>query len=172
MINWRYFSLFQINHPDKDHWKVWDQPGKSPEWQAERYAPSLQAFWSAEAARRLGEEAFRRFHRTLLMTTHRHGRALHEPGTMLNAANEAGLDLPGFQESLSDKTCLERLARDHTAAEGLGVFGTPTLVFPGAEPVYLKLQRILAREESLDFWEVFRSTAVDRPYVLEFKRPH
>jgi 2-hydroxychromene-2-carboxylate isomerase len=98
--------------------------------------------------------------------------ALADSETLLVAAGDAGLDLARFQETLDDPSCLERLAKDHTRAIGRGVFGTPTFGFPNAEPVYLKLTRVLTPEESLGFWETFRSTAVDRPYVLEFKRPH
>ena len=88
------------------------------------------------------------------------------------AARDASLDLTRFEEALGDPSCLERLAKDHTTAVGRRVFGTPTFVFPAAEPAYLKLTRLLTPAESLDFWQAFRGTVVDRPYVLEIKRPH
>jgi hypothetical protein len=178
-INWCYLSLYQINHPDGGAWKVWEQPSKDPDWQAQRYAGSLRAFWAAEAARQEGEDAFRRFHRTLLQVRHQHGSSLDAPETFGAAAEKAGLDRARFERALADVACRlstagdkQRLATDHTRAVSLGVFGTPTLVFPGAEPVYLKLNRVLSAADAVDFWEVFRSTAVDRPYVLEIKRPH
>jgi len=178
-INWCYFSLYQINHSGGGAWKVWEQPSKNQGWQAERYAGSLQAFWAAEAARQLGEGAFRRFHRTLLQVRHQQGLSLDEPETLSVAAEKAGLDRARFERALADVARRlptagdrQRLATDHTRAVSLGVFGTPMLAFPGAEPVYLKLDRVLSTAEAIDFWEVLRSTAVDRPYVLEFKRPH
>jgi 2-hydroxychromene-2-carboxylate isomerase len=132
----------------------------------------LLAFWGAEAARRQGEEALQRFHRALLRRVYQDALALADSETLFVAAGDAGLDLTAFQETFDDPSCLERVAKDHTRAVGRGVFGTPTFVFPNAEPVYLKLTRVLTPEESLDFWETFRSTAIDRPYVLEIKRPH
>jgi predicted DsbA family dithiol-disulfide isomerase len=171
-IEWRYFSLSQVNHPEGNTWKVWEQPSKDQEWQGQRYARSLRAFWAAEAARCQGSDAFHRFHRALLRATHLHGQPLADPATLHRAAQEAGLHMPDFVQALDDEACLERLAIDHAQAENLGVFGTPTLVFPGARPVYLKLERVLTLEESLDFWGAFRTTAADRPYVLEMKRPH
>ena len=169
--NWRYFSLYQINHLERDTWKIWEQPLKSPDWENQPYAASLRYFWSAEAARRQGEEAFRRFHLTLVRTRHRDKQGLATLETILAAAQKTELDLMRFQEDLTDPSCLERLAEDHTVALSKGVFGTPTFVFPGAEPAYLKLGRVITPEESLDFWEAFRTMVVERPYVLEIKRP-
>jgi 2-hydroxychromene-2-carboxylate isomerase len=145
---------------------------ENPDWRSERYAASLNAFWGAEAARRQGEAAFRQFHQALLRAKHQDGRDLAEPETLLAAAKAADLDLAGFQNALADPACLERLAQDHTRAVGRQVFGTPTLVFPDAEPVYLKLGRVLTPQEALEFWESFYSTAAGKPYVLEIKRPH
>ena len=171
--NWRYFSLHQVNHPEKDTWKVWEQPLVDEGWQAQRYGPALRCFWGAEAARRQGDEAFRRFHLALLRARFEGNHDLADPNTVLEAARTAELDLARFEEDLADPSCLERLAADHTTAVSEhNVFGTPTFVFPGAKPAYLKLTRALTEEEALDFWEVFRSTVVDRPYVLEIKRPH
>jgi 2-hydroxychromene-2-carboxylate isomerase len=143
-----------------------------PDWKGQRFAASLLAFWSAEAARRQGKDAFRRYHLVLLRERHQRGSPLDQTGTLLGAAEAAGLDIAKFEQALGDATCLERLARDHAVAVDLGVFGTPTFVFPGARPVYLKLDRLLTAEQSLEFWRVFHSTAVERPYVLEMKRPH
>jgi hypothetical protein len=171
-INWCHFSLHQVNYRGGDDWKVWEQPLKGQDWKKERYATSLQAFWGAEAARQQGEEALRRFHRALLRRVYQDALALADPATLLVAARDASLDLTKFQDTLDDPLCLERLAKDHTRAVGKGIFGTPTFVFPTAEPAYLKLKRVLTPEESLDFWEVFHSTVADRSYVLEIKRPH
>lgn len=169
--NWCYFSLHQVNHPEKHTWRVWEQPLQEQGWEDQKYATALRYFWGAEAARQQGEAAFRRFHQALLRALYQHSQDLPVPETILTAAQEAKLDLARFQKDLTDPLCLERLAEDHATAVSKSVFGTPTLVFSGAEPVYLKLKRILTLQESLDFWEVFHSTAVDRPYVIEIKRP-
>lgn len=171
-INWCHFSLHQINYRGEDDWKIWEQPLTGQGWEKERYAASLRAFWGAEAARRQGEAALQRFHRALLRRAYEDGMALAESETLSVAASDAHLDAARFQEVLDDPSCLDRLAQDHTRAVSRGVFGTPTFVFPAAEPAYLKLARVPTPEESLNFWEAFRSTVADRPYVLEIKRPH
>ncbi len=133
---------------------------------------ALRTFWAAEAARRQGKEAFRRFHLGLLRERHQRGQKLGEPEMLRAVAAQNGLDMAAFERALADPTCLDRLAKDHSRAEELDVFGAPTFVFPGADPAYLKLTRVLTLEESLGFWKDFYSTVAHRPYVLEIKRPH
>lgn len=169
---WRYFSLNQVNHPEKDTWQVWEQPKVNPTWQTEKYAPALYYFWAAEAARRQGEEVFRRFHMALLKAKHEEPKQkLAEREEVAAIAAEVSLDMARFEADFNDPTCLDRLAEDHQASLEKNVFGTPTFVFSGAKPAYLKLERVLTKEEALDFWEVFRATITGRSYVLEIKRP-
>lgn len=171
-VNWRFFSIHQVNHKGEVTWRIWKQPTVDKDWRERAYAGSLRAFWGADAARRQGEEAFNRFHLALLRAVHRDGRALTRPETVLRAAETAELDMTEFRESLGDPACLDRLAADHTQAEGMDVFGTPTFAFPGAEPVYLKLGRIPDPEEAIEFWEEFQRMITGMPFVLEIKRPH
>lgn len=171
-VNWRYFSLYQVNHEGDSTWKIWQQPTTDHNWQERNYAPSLRAFWAAEAARRQGPEAFRRFHQALLRARHQQGQALARPETVLLTAKAAELDIKQFQASLGDPSCLDRLTMDHTRADEMDVFGTPTFVFPGAEPAYLKLGQLPELEEGLAFWEEFYRMVADRPFVQEIKRPH
>lgn len=169
-VNWRYFSLYQINHPDKEHWRIWEQPVL--EDPGARYSQSLRCFWAAEAARRQGEDAFQRFHVALLAALHEDKKTVVTLDAVSEVARQVGLDMDRFRQDATDRSCLDRLAADHT--EGItvyGVFGTPTFVFPGAEPVYLKLRTVPTPTDALEFWDMFRRTAVDLPFVLEFKRP-
>ncbi|MGD9047231.1 MAG: DsbA family protein [Anaerolineae bacterium] len=151
---------------------MWEQPLADEGWQEQDYAPSLRAFWAAEAARRQGNEAFARFHLALGRARYQQGLSYAQPETMLHAAEEAQLDLAQFQAALTDPACLERLAADHTRADEMDVFGTPTFAFPGARPAYLKLSHLPGPEEALAFWHEFRQVVVDRSFILEIKRPH
>ena len=171
-INWRYFSLYQVNHDGDRSWRIWEQPLVDAGWQERDYAPSLRAFWAAEAARRQGSDAFARFHLALGRARYQQGLSYAQPETMQLAAEVAQLDLAQFQAALTDPTCLERLAVDHAQADGMDVFGTPTFAFPGARPTYLKLSHLPEPKEALAFWHEFRQVVVDRSFVLEIKRPH
>jgi protein-disulfide isomerase len=171
-INWRYFSLYQINHEGDKSWKIWEQPLVDDGWEERNYAPSLRAFWAAEAARRQGSEAFARFHLALGRTRYQQGLSYAQPETMQLAAEIAQLDLGRFQAALADPTCMERLAADHTQADGMDIFGTPTFAFPEARPAYLKLSHLPEPEEALAFWHEFRQIVAERSFVTEIKRPH
>ena len=62
-LNWRYFSLEQVNNKKGSQWKIWEKIGDYPNRE-------LRAFWAAEAARCQGEAAFDSFHMALLRARH------------------------------------------------------------------------------------------------------
>ncbi|NLE77450.1 MAG: thioredoxin domain-containing protein, partial [Chloroflexi bacterium] len=148
-VGWRGFSLAQVNHPEPNRWRVWEQPLRDPAWQLADCASSLRAFWAAEAARRQDEALFLQMHRLLLQARHGLGQDLADLDHLTHLAREAGLELQRFRRDMADPTCLERLAGDHEAGRVQGVFGTPTFVFPGSQPVYLKLGRLLSPDEGV-----------------------
>jgi hypothetical protein len=171
-INWRVFSLYQVNHDGDRSWRVWEQPLVDEGWTEQDYAPSLRAFWAAEAARRQGEEAFERYHLALVRVKHQQRKSDAQPETVQLAAKLAELDLAQFRAALTDPTCLDRLAADHSHADEMEVFGTPTFAFPQARPAYLKLSYLPEPEEALAFWHEFRQIVAARSFVVEIKRPH
>jgi predicted DsbA family dithiol-disulfide isomerase len=164
-INWRYFSLDQVNSREGPGWKLWSQPDDYP-------SRSLRAFKAAEAARRQGKEAFERYHFALLAARHDQGRNIASPEVLRDVAGTAGLDLGRFEHDLADPSILDALARDHThAVEAHGVFGIPTLVFPGGYAVYLKISQPVPEEEEESLFDEVLHIATGRPYLMEVKRP-
>ena len=92
--------------------------------------------------------------------------------TLIEVAESAGLEMTQFQKDLSDRQLLARLAEDHTfAVETLGVFGTPTLVFPERQAVFLKMSPLPSPEECLSVFTELRQLAERRQYIQEVKRP-
>jgi len=164
-IDWRYFSLEQANSQQGPPWKIWEQP--------EDYASrGLRAFWAAEAARRQGEAAFSRFHITLLRASHEQRRDIAEIKTLTEVAESVGLEMTQFQKDLTDRTLLTKLAEDHTfAEETLGVFGTPTLVFPEGQAIFLKMSLPSPPEECLPVFAELSHLVDRRRYIWEIKRP-
>ncbi|MCL4394164.1 MAG: DsbA family protein [Chloroflexi bacterium] len=164
-INWRYFSLEQVNSDQGPDWKLWEQP-------ADYRSRGRLAFHAAEAARRQGREAFDRFHMALLKARHEQAKKIFEMQTLLDTAREAGLDLPRFEADLANPALLEKLREDHTyAVEKYGVFGTPTLVLTDGRAAYLKMKPAAPYEESVAVWHDLHRTIAQRPYVEEVKRP-
>jgi predicted DsbA family dithiol-disulfide isomerase len=164
-INWRYFSLEQVNNQQGPQWKLWEQP--------EGYASrGLEAFWAAEAARCQGEAAFQRFHIALLRARHEQRQDIADVSTLARVAESVGLEMAQFQKDLADRRLLAKLAEDHTfAVESLGVFGTPTIVFPESQAIFLKMSPPLAQEESLSVFTELHHLADRRRYIQEVKRP-
>jgi predicted DsbA family dithiol-disulfide isomerase len=164
-INWRFFSLSQVNHRSddpRDAWAVWTAPESE-------HVKGRLAFKAAESARRQGR--FEAFHLALLDARHRDRRDIESAEVVEEIARRAGLDLDRFWRNVADPTILQRLERDHAEARDVhGVFGTPTLVFPGGA-AYLRLARVLEGTEALRVFDSVAGTIGGEPEVLEIKRP-
>ncbi len=164
-LNWKYFSLEQVNSQQGQQWKIWEQP--------EDYAGrGLYAFWAAEAARRQGEAVFESFHIALLRARHEQHRDISDMDTLIEVAESVDLRMAQFQDDLGDRQLLVKLAQDHTfAVESLGIFGTPTLVFPERQAIFLKMSSAPPSEESLSVFAELRRLVEQRRYIQEIKRP-
>ncbi|HEY31780.1 MAG TPA: thioredoxin domain-containing protein [Dehalococcoidia bacterium] len=164
-VNWKYFSLEQVNSKEGPHWKLWEQSDDYP-------SRGRNAFHAAEAARCQGEEVFNAFHYALLKARHEDKKDIADPAILIEVAEGVGLKMDRFCKDLTDLRLLEKLAADHTfAVETLGIFGTPTLVFPGQQVVFLKVSPPPSPEESVTVFEDVRCLAMDRQQIKEIKRP-
>ncbi len=164
-IKWRYFSLEQVNSQKGPQWKIWEQPEGYP-------SRGLRAFWAAEAACQQGEVAFDSFHIALLKARHEQRRDIADTNALIEVAESVGLEMTRFQKDLSDRQLLAKLAKDHTfAVETLGIFGTPTLVFPERQAIFLKMSQPPSPEESLPTFIELRPLVEGRQYIQEIKRP-
>ena len=92
--------------------------------------------------------------------------------TLIKVAESAGLEMKQFQKDIGDVRLLDRLAEDHTfAVETLGIFGTPTLVFPERQAIFLKMSPPPPQEECLSVFNELRLLTEQRRYIQEVKRP-
>lgn len=164
-VSWRYFSLEQVNSQQGPEWKLWEQPDDYP-------SRGRNAFRAAEAARQQGGAVFDAFHMALLKARHEERGDIADTGTLTEVAEGAGLDMSRFRKDFADRRSLTRLAKDHThAAETLKVFGTPTLVFPGQQAVFLKMAPPPSPEEAVTAFAEVRQIAEGREQIREIKRP-
>jgi predicted DsbA family dithiol-disulfide isomerase len=161
-VTWRYFSLAQVNSKD-DGWTVWEAP-------ASEHVRGRLAFKAAEAARR--QDRFTELHAPLLQARHRDRLDIDRQDVVERVAVEAGLDLERFRKDLDDPDILDSLRRDHERARGeLGVFGTPTFVFPEGGSAYVRLAEAPDAEEAPRVFERLLSIVTGEPAILEIKRP-
>ncbi|NJK78875.1 MAG: thioredoxin domain-containing protein [Chloroflexaceae bacterium] len=177
-INWRYFSLEQVNLPAGSDWKVWEQADEYEHPNPERNGPNqrgLFAFWAAEAARKQGPECFDRFRATLYNA--RHNPTENRPMNYSNrklfeqVAAAANLDINRFIQDFHDRSLLEALRRDHEEAIARGIFGVPTIVFDNENAVFLKMDDVPPVEDVLPFFHNLRHSFTGRRWLLEAKRP-
>ena len=166
-INWRHFSLEQINSRNEPAWKVWEQMDV-------REARALLASVAGEAAKRQDDpEAFDRFHLALLTARHAGDRVpLNEDEPLVAIAEQAGLDVEQFKKDLDDPDTLAAVAADHEAAttQENGIFGTPTFLFENGHTAYMKTF-IPPQEEAVEVFDNFVSLFGGRTYIGEIKSP-
>jgi len=114
-INWRYFSLEQVNSQQEPEWKIWEQPEEYP-------SRGLRAFQAAEAARRQGKSSFDSFHVALLKARHEQCKDIADVGILNQIAESVNLEMAQFQKDFGDRKLLAKLAEDYTfSVEVLGI---------------------------------------------------
>ncbi|MBM3943305.1 MAG: hypothetical protein FJ316_10370 [SAR202 cluster bacterium] len=165
-VDWRPFSLAQVNQGQGADFKHWEQPGA-----LDGSDNTLLAHRAGLAAKRQGGPAFERFLLALLKARHQERRDLTDPDVMTRAAAAADLDLAQFLEDLADPALLRQIGDSHTlAVEKYGVFGVPTLLFPGGEAAFLKMFVPPAAEAAQVFDGVVALIG-GMKHVGEIKRP-
>ena len=166
-INWRHFSLEQVNSRNGPDWKVWEQMDV-------REARALLSSVAAEAAKRQGNSAaFDRFHLALLTARHAGDRLpLNQDEPLVAIAEEAGLDVEQFKKDLDNPEVLAAVAADHEAAttQENGVFGTPTFLFENGHTAYMKTF-IPPKGEAVEVFDSFVTLFGGRTYIGEIKSP-
>jgi 2-hydroxychromene-2-carboxylate isomerase len=164
-VEWRYFSLEQVNQRAGVGVNIWDRP-------AGYQSTSLDAFAGAAAGRRQQRpDAWEELHQTLLARRHTGAREPLTRAVVEQVAAETGFGMTRFRQDLNDPAILEPLARQHQEALALGVFGTPTLVFENGLSGYLKMLPAPTGEEALHAWEHVKAVIADGAYIQEIKRP-
>ncbi len=164
-LNWKNFALEEINKKQPPGWHVWDQPDDYP-------SRGLPAFRAAEAARRQGEAPYDRMLLALLDGRHERRKDFTEPDDIEELAREAGLDMERFKRDLADRSLLQRVAEDHAeAVSRYGVFGTPTLVFDGSAPVFVRIRAPESARDAARAFERLHELFAGADNIDEVKRP-
>jgi len=163
-ITWKIFPLEQVNAKDPE-FKVWEQPNDGT-------SSTLRSFQGFAAAKKQGEDLFKKFHAALFTQRHVEGRNLAGQAVLEKAATEAGLDLEQFRADLASDEVFAQIAEDFTTGKDeLGVFGTPTIVFDNGLGAYLQINFRELPEDSVAFFDEFAGIVRDRSNVFEIKRP-
>ena len=144
---------------------MWDQPLDE--------SRSLRAFLAAEAVREQDAALVDRFVRALLASVHQDKQPAHDPATIRQVAEQvAGLDVERALHDLDRPELRERIAADYReATDQYGIFGTPTLLFAGGEPLFLKMAPPAPEDRALALWDSLQTFSGDSPFLREIKKP-
>ena len=103
-VNWKYFSLEQVNNQNGPDWKLWEQPEDYP-------SRGRRAFQATEAARRQSEAAFSHFHMALLRARHEQSRDIADVNTLMEVAESFRLEICHLMEQRQYVQEVKRPAR-------------------------------------------------------------
>lgn len=161
-MDWRFFSLEQVNTKDSEAPKVWER--------SEEAATSLVAFKASAAARRQSPDNWEPYHEALLLARHEHKEDLDRP-TVLRVAGDVGLDPAQVERDMAEPTIVDSLARDHEEAVAQGVFGCPTIHFEEGGGAYLRMMPANTGPEAARVFDTFRQIVAGDLNIQEIKRP-
>ena len=164
-INWKPFSLAQVNQKVGEGYKVWDEP-------ADKQPPGLWGLRASVAASRQGQEQLDRFLFLLLKARHVDRKELGDKEVLRAVAQEAELDVEQFLIDLDDPASLQEVVDSHTeAVEKFGVFGTPTFRFSNGGSAFLKMLRPDTKEQAAKAFDTVMELMESEMFVGEVKRP-
>ena len=164
-VEWRCFSLEQVNSKQGPDWKVWEPPNDAG-------SRGLPAFKAAEAAKLQGRDAYDRMCWALLEGRHERNLDYTDPAAIEEVARLAGLDMPRFRKDLPNPAFVTTVRDDHTyATKEFGVFGSPTFFFAGSKPFFMRMTAPKDPAESVRIFDALMTLFVAQPNVDEVKRP-
>jgi predicted DsbA family dithiol-disulfide isomerase len=159
-INWRFFSLEEINRPE----------GKKHPWEREwSYGWSMMRVGAA--LRRQDMALLDDWYSAAGRALHLEGRKPHRPEVAREIVAELGLDPAVVDEAIADPTTGEEVAAEHRRVVDAGGFGVPTLFFPDGQclfgPVVIDPP---TGDAALRLWDAVLAWT-EFPHLYELQRP-
>jgi predicted DsbA family dithiol-disulfide isomerase len=162
-IEWKSFSLENINLPeDASADELW-----ATATERRGLIPAAAAKWIQTQA----PDSFNGYLKTMFDARHVEKEKIGKPEVTEKILSSVGLDGTAIvKEVTSDPKWLEAARADHDEASELGIFGVPTFVFPGAQPIFTRLLEITDGDRAVELYEKVKTAATD-PLIHELKRP-
>lgn len=162
-FEWKTFSLENINLPEEDSAdELWASANER-----RGLLPAAAQKWVLTNA----PDAFKAFQKTMFDARHVDREKIGRPEVTADILGRVGLDGTTITDELtSDSKWLEAARADHNEAVELGIFGVPTFVFPGAEPIFTRLLEITDGDRAIEIFRDVRGAATN-PTIHEIKRP-
>jgi len=162
-VEWRSFSLEQQNSKEGPEWKAWEQ---GPEYEPR----GLLALRAGVGSRAYGSDISWKFTLALLKARHEDKADIRIMSVVLDVAESVGIDRDDFEAKINDPEAIATVAREHEQAAEQEIFGTPSYVFEGAKPAFLKMY-VPPDDQALEAWNAISSLAAANIQFGELKRP-
>jgi predicted DsbA family dithiol-disulfide isomerase len=162
-VEWKTFSLEHVNLPE--------EASAEELWAAATERRGLIPAATQKWVQTNEPGAFRAYQQAMFDARHVDREKIGRPDVTAKILSSVGLDGPGIvDEVTADAKWLEAARADHEEAAELKIFGVPTFVFPGAQPVFARLLEITEGDRAVQVYERVRAMATD-PLIHELKRP-
>lgn len=159
-IDWRFFSLEEINRRD----------GKPHPWERQ-WAYGWSMMRIGALLRREDPHLLDRWYLVAGTALHVEGRKPHRPEVAEALLVEMGLDPSMVAQAIEDPTTGEEVRADHDAVVAAGAFGVPTLRFPDGQALFGPvLVHPPAGESAVRLWWAVESW-LEFPHLYELQRP-
>ncbi len=152
-VGWRPFSLLQRNHSDGP--PVFDQTDY-----ADNVSLIALAVHEAVRAERGDLDGYRR----------RMFTAWHEEPGRLSTEDIIGFGRAAGLGSFDHQAAFAAVATEHAEGTKLGVFGTPTLVFPTTAVAFIKLDTVPSTDRVQPLWEQVHQLTEGAPELRQWQR--
>ena len=164
-IKWKTFSLEQQNNRKGANFRIWEQQDYP--------SRGVLALVASKAALNQGDSSFLKFHTATFEALHDEGEDIGDRKVLRDIAKNIGLDLGQFDQDMKIEETWQAVGEDHTESKTkYNVFGVPTLVFGQGQVVYARLKSIPeSNEERVSLFDMIYHMGIERPYLLELKRP-
>ncbi len=162
-IEWKTFSLENINLPEEASAdELWETATER-----RGLIPAAAAKWIQTNA----PDSFPTYLRAMFDARHVDKEKVGKPEVTEKILASAGLDGAAIVGQItSDPKWLHAARADHDEASELKIFGVPTFVFPGANPVFVRLLEVTEGDRAVELYQRVRAAA-DDPLINEIKRP-
>jgi predicted DsbA family dithiol-disulfide isomerase len=162
-IEWKTFSLENVNLPE--------EASADELWATAKDRRGLIPAAAAKWIQTQAPESFVPYMRTMFDARHVDKEKIGKPEVTEKILNGVGLDGSAIVKDVTaDPKWLEAARADHDEAAELKIFGVPTFIFPGAQPVFTRLLEITEGPRAVEIYERLRAAA-DDPLIHEIKRP-
>ncbi len=167
-FNWSNYSLHQGNYQGNG-WFLWENKLNLNDKDGGK---GLLPFLASYAVRKQSESSFGLYRLMLMRAYHRDGKP-YSINTIMDVAEQVGLDLDLLERELDTEITRKMLAKDHQHAIKKQVFASPTFEFKNNNLSYFRFSEVPAsQDKAINFFLDYKNILERYPYIQSIRRPN